>query len=101
MKRLQNWIAGGLVAIGVLCFAAVLIVMDRSAGMMMPMPGMYMGMWLIPGMFLAILVFGIGVAAAQWLGYRRKDEFHHCPQCHESVRPQWHYCPYCGSRVDQ
>lgn len=101
MKNPQHWIAGGLVVIGILCFAAVLVLMNRSAGMMMPMPGMYRGMWLIPGTFLVIILALVVVVATGWSGLRRKDALRFCPQCHESVQHQWRYCPYCGSRVGE
>ena len=98
MNRPQNWIAGLLVVVGILCFVVVSLGLYRSPGMM-PMSGMLVGMWIIPAMFLFVLAVAIGIGVTRMLGSRRDDASRRCSECHEHVEHHWGYCPYCGSPI--
>jgi hypothetical protein len=95
LKRKDWFIAGGLVAIGIILLVVASIAMQ-------PM-GMNMGMMMVWAMFVPwivlIILFLLVACFGRWvvLIVSRALGRHECPSCGLRIRSKWKICPNCGS----
>ena len=99
MRRIEWLIAGGFVAIGLLCLS-----MAAEGWISGPMGWMMISMQITNGLFL--LVFVLMVAAIFYALYRvffRDGSTHilRCVACGKSVESNWNVCPHCGEAIER
>ncbi len=97
MGRKDWFIAGGLVAIGIILLVVASIAMQPI--------GMNMGMMMVWTMFIPwiilIFLFLIVVSFDQWVVsiFIHALGRHKCSSCSQRIRSDWKICPYCGSTI--